>query len=143
MGAAQEAMSNSMSRSIWAVVAGILFAVIATTLIDLALHAAGVFPASPTPLDDGGALLATSYRVVIGVAAAWLTARLAPSNPMKHALIAGALGATVALIGVIATWNKNLGPHWYAIVLVVLALPQSWLGAKLFELQGARRVQQA
>ena len=87
--------------------------------------------------------MATSYRVVIGVAAAWLTARLAPSNPMKHALIAGALGATVALIGVIATWNKNLGPHWYAIVLVILALPQSWLGAKLLELQGARRVQQA
>jgi hypothetical protein len=130
------------ARSVWAVVAGILFAVVTTTLIDLALHAVGVFPAAPAPLDDAGALLATSYRVVIGVAAAWLTARLAPSNPMKHALILGALGGTVALIGVIATWNKNLGPHWYPIMLVVLALPQSWLGAKLFEAQGARRVQQ-
>jgi len=130
-------------RSIWAVVAGILFAVIATTLIDLALHAAGVFPAGGLPLDDAGALLATSYRIVIGVAGAWLTARLAPRNPMKHALVLGALGGTVALIGVIATWNKNLGPHWYPIMLVVLALPQSWLGARLFELHGARRVQQA
>ena len=62
---------------------------------------------------------------------------------MKHALVLGALGGTVALIGVIATWNKNLGPHWYPIMLVVLALPQSWLGARRFELHGARRVQQA
>jgi hypothetical protein len=125
-------------KSIWAVVAGILVAVVVSTLIDLVLHATGVFPSPPTPLDNAGAALATSYRVVIGVAAAWLTARLAPAKPMKHALILGAIGAVIALVGVVVTWNSNLGPRWYAIALVILALPQSWLGAKLFELQRGR-----
>lgn len=125
-------------KSIWAVVAGILFAVILTTLVDIAFHAAGVFPPMPQPLDNNGALLATSYRVVIGVAGAWLTARLAPNKPMKHALIAGAIGVVVALIGAIVTWNKNLGPHWYALGLAALALPQSWLGARVFEIQRDR-----
>jgi len=110
-------------RSIWAILAGVLVAVVVTTLIDIALHVVGVFPP------------ASSYRIVIGIACAWLTARLAPRDPMRHAMILGGLGAVVALIGVVATWNLGLGPRWYPISLVVLALPQSWVGGKLFERQ--------
>jgi hypothetical protein len=40
---------------------------------------------------------------------------------------------------VIASWNRDLGPRWYPIALVVLALPQCWAGARLFELQASRR----
>ena len=125
-------------RSVWAVGAGALAAIVLTTLVDIALHAAAVFPPLGVPLTDGQSLLATSYRMVIGIGGAWLTARLAPRNPMKHALVLGVIGGVVALLGVIVTWNRGLGPHWYPIALVVLALPQSWLGAKLFELQIAR-----
>ena len=125
-------------RSVWAVVAGILVAVLLTTLIDFVLHATGVYPGSGTPLTDGLAALATAYRVAIGIGGAWLTARLAPNRPMLHALIAGGIGAFVALVGVVVTWNSNLGPHWYGIALAVLALPQSWLGARLVEMRGAR-----
>lgn len=130
-------------RSIWAVASGILFGVITTTLADLAMYHAGVFPPPPQPLDANGALLATSYRVVLGIAGAWLTARLAPNKPMKHALILGALGAMVLFVGVIVRWNSNLGPRWYSIILVLLALPQSWIGARLYETRWSRQAQQA
>jgi MFS family permease len=126
-------------RSVWAVVAGILVAVVLTTLIDMALHSAGVYPPITVPIDNTLALLATSYRVVIGIGAAWLTARLAPRNPMKHVLILGALGFVVALVGVIVTWNRDLGPKWYPISLVILAIPQSWLGGRLFESRWSRQ----
>ena len=122
-------------RSIWAILAGVLVAVVVTTLIDIALHVVGVFPPLKEPLTDGLALVASSYRTVIGIACAWLTARLAPRDPMRHAMILGGLGAVVALIGVVATWSLGLGPRWYPISLVVLALPQSWAGGKLFERQ--------
>lgn len=125
-------------RSVWAVVAGILFGVSITLLVDFVLHVTGVYPPSGTPISDTLAALATAYRFVIGVGAAWLTARLAPGRPMLHAMIGGAIGALVALIGAVVTWNSNLGPHWYAIALAVLALPQSWLGARLFELRATR-----
>ena len=127
-------------KSARAILAGILAAIILTTLVDLALHAAGVFGPPKEPLSDAQALLATSYRVVIGVAAAWLVARLAPQNPMKHAITAGSIGMAVAIAGVITTWNANLGPRWYAIALAVLSLPQSWLGAKLYESQAPARM---
>jgi hypothetical protein len=55
----------------------------------------------------------------------------APHEPMKHALVLGSLGAAVAAIGVVTTWNMDLGPKWYPISLVILALPEAWLGAKL------------
>jgi hypothetical protein len=124
-------------RSIWAVLAGILVGIVATTLVDVALHVAGVFPPFDRPIDDALALLASSYRLIIGIGCAWLTARLAPARPMQHAMVLGALGATVALAGVVATWNLGLGPRWYPISLVILAMPQSWAGAKLCERQSA------
>jgi hypothetical protein len=126
-------------KSIWAVVAGVLFIIVVTTLVDIALHIAGVFPPMKQPLDDALALLATSYRVVIGVAGAWLTARLAPDKPMKHALILGAVGVVLGLAGVVTTWNLGLGPRWYPIALVVLALPQCWLGGRIFEARSGKR----
>jgi hypothetical protein len=118
-------------KSIWAVLAGGLVVVGVTTLVDIALHVAGVFPPLNEPINDALALLASSYRIVISIAGAWLTARLAPKNPMKHAMVLGIIGALLALIGVVATWNLGLGPRWYPISLVVLAIPQSWAGAWL------------
>ncbi len=126
-------------KSIWAVVAGVLFIIVVTTLVDIVLHAAHVFPPMNQPINDGLALLATCYRIVISVAGAWLTARLAPQEPMKHALILGAVGVVLGLVGVVATWNLGLGPRWYPIALVVLAIPQCWAGGKLYELQTGRR----
>ncbi len=121
-----------MTRSIAAVVAGVVVVVAVTTLVDAVLHAAHVFPAD-RPISGGQAALALSYRVVIGVVGAWLTARLAPNRPMAHAMILGAVGTVTAVAGVAATWNLNLGPRWYSIAVAALALPQSWIGARLVD----------
>lgn len=68
-----------------------------------------------------------------------LTARLAPDKPMQHAMVLGAVGVVLGLIGMVATWDLGLGPRWYPILLVVLALPQCWAGAKLYEMQADKR----
>src|SRR5712671_4984981 len=126
------------ARSIWAVVAGVLFIVLVTTLVGIALHLAGVYPSINQPLDDRLALIATSYRIVISIAGGWLTARLAPARPMKHALILGVVGVVLGLVGVVATWDQGMGPRWYPIALVVLAIPQCWAGGKIFEARSSR-----
>ena len=126
-----------VSRSIWAVVAGVLFIIVVTTLVDIVLHVTKVFPPMNQPIDDRLALLATSYRVVISICGAWLTARLAPNRPMRHAMILGLVGVVLGTVGVVSTWNLGLGPRWYAILLAVLAIPQCWVGGKIYT---ARRV---
>jgi hypothetical protein len=126
-------------KSIWAVVAGVLFIIVVTTLVDIVLHAIRVFPPMAQPINDALALLATAYRIVISIGGAWLTARLAPEKPMKHALILGLVGVVLGLVGVVATWNLGLGPRWYPIALVVLAVPQCWAGGKIYEIQSSRQ----
>jgi hypothetical protein len=126
-------------RSVWAVVAGVLVIIVVTTLVDIVMHVTGVFPSMDQPITDALALLATVYRVVISVGGAWLTARLAPDKPMKHALILGCVGVVLGLIGVVVTWNLALAPRWYPIALVLLAIPQCWAGGKIYEIQSARR----
>ena len=126
-------------KSIGAVVAGVLAVVVVTTLVDLAFHAIGVFPGIGQPLTDPLAILALSYRIVIGIGGGWLTARLAPDRPMKHAMILGVVGLVLGLAGAAATWNLGLGPRWYPIALAALAIPQCWAGGKLREMQSGRR----
>lgn len=126
-------MNKTTLKSIGAVVAGLFFIIIASTLVDVVLHAMKVYPPVGEPMTDTLAVLASSYRLVIGVAGAWLTARLAPAKPMKHALILGGLGVVLGLVGVAVTWNMGLGPRWYAVSLPLVAVPQCWLGGWLFE----------
>ena len=123
-------------KSIRAVVAGLLIILVVTTGVDIILHVTGVYPPMGQPMDDTLALLATSYRIVISIGGAWLTARLAPARPMKHALILGVVGTVLGLIGLAVTWNLGLGPRWYPIALAVLAIPQCWAGGKLYTSRG-------
>jgi len=98
----------------------------------------GVFPPMGAPLDDRLSLIALSYRIPITIGGAYLTARLAPSEPMKHALILGGIGTLLGGLGVMATWGKGMGPAWYPLSLMVLAIPECWLGGKLFLARAGR-----
>ena len=109
-------------------------AIALTLATDELLHRIGVFPPWGASMVgfDGALLLATVYRTVYGVLGSYLTARLAPSRPMGHAMVGGAIGLAVSILGAAVTWNKGpaFGPHWYPLALVVLALPTAWVGGK-------------
>ena len=121
-------------RSVWAIVAGFLVVAVLSTAMDAVMHATGVFPPMGEPMSDSRFLLATAYRVALAILGCYVTARLAPARPMKHALIGGTIGLVLATIGAVATWNAGpaFGPHWYPLALVVTALPCAWLGGRLF-----------
>ncbi len=129
------ARPRQLGRSILALLAGFAVAVVLSIVTDLVLHKFGYYPGSGQPTPPSQLVVATAYRTVFGVLSAWVTARLAPYLPLAHALIGGAIGMLIALAGAIATWNQNLGPHWYPIALVILALPTAWVGGKIRVLQ--------
>jgi hypothetical protein len=137
--------SRRTGRSIWAVVAGLLFIVITSTSTDFVLHSTGVFPAPGEPMPASLWLLATAYRIVFSVLGCWIAARLAPNRPLRHALILGFIGVLISTAGTVATWNEGpgFGPKWYPIGLIVVALPCAWLGGKIAESRRAGREQLA
>jgi MFS family permease len=125
--------ASSVLKSLLAVVAGFLTVVVLSVVTDMVVEALGIFPGADHPQDYRQWMLALAlfYRTVITVFGGYLTAKLAPQNPMKHAVILGVLGTLAGAAGAIAAWS--LGNHWYPIALAVLAIPSTWLGGKLFQ----------
>jgi hypothetical protein len=112
--------------------------VVLSLAVDQFFHVIEVYPPWGVPMDEtGDNLLALSYRIVFGVLSGYLAARLAPRAPMAHALILGAIGTVLSALGGIAAMQMNLGPIWYPLALVVLALPCAWLGARIHQSQSA------
>ena len=124
-----------IGRSIGALLAGFVAVVVLSLGTDLALHATGVFPALGQRMSDALFVLATSYRTLYSVVGSYVTARLAPDRPMGHALVGGLIGVALSTLGAVVTWNKDLGPHWYPLALIVTAMPTAWLGGKLRVMQ--------
>ncbi len=119
-------------RSVGAVVAGLVVIAAFSTITDVVLSAVHVYPAVGTPLRDPALyLLALAYRTAYSIFGCWLAARLAPSAPMRHALVLGAIGVVLSIVGVIANIVADLGPNWYPIALVIVALPCAWVGGAL------------
>ena len=128
-------------RRTGAVLAGVVAVVVLSIGTDALLFATGVYPPGETRMSDGLFLLATAYRIAYGVAGGWIAARLAPDRPMAHALWLGAVGLAAGLAGTVAagTSEKDLGPAWYSVAVVSIALPTAWAGGRL---QGAHAASQ-
>jgi hypothetical protein len=126
-------------RSTAAVLAGFFAIVILSLGTDQVLHVLQVYPPWGQPMWDPGLnLLALAYRSLYAVAGSYLTARLAPHAPMRHALVLGCIGLVLSTIGaIVAITQQDLGPAWYPIALVLTALPCAWLGGALYRRRSA------
>ena len=131
-------MNRDILRSVGAVLAGFVFIGVTHTATDAILENIGVLPKGNLHVGTGLILVVVGYRAVLSLIGCYITARLAPKSPMKHALGLGIVGVLLSTIGAIATANMNLGPSWYAWTLVAISLPVAWLGGKLNELRSRR-----
>lgn len=127
-------------RGTVAVLSGFLAVVFLSLGTDQLLHVLGVYPPWGQPMHEPGLnLLALAYRSVYTVVGGYIAARLAPYAPMRHALVLGVVGLAVGLAGAIVTITKyDLGPDWYPIALVLIALPCTLLGGILRTRQAER-----
>ena len=122
-------------KSFLAVLAGLVFTIALTVALDMVMHASGVFSEKVDEMSTNDWLIATFYRLLAAIGGGWITARLAPSRPVRLAIILGAIGTCVALLGLIGAWllSPKMGPLWYPALLVITAIPCTWLGARLFK----------
>ena len=129
-----------MLRSILAVVAGFLVIGLLAVGTDLA-----VIRAFPAHFDAKGGTtnpaflaLALAYVGVYATFGCWLAARLAPSHPMRHALVLGARGLAFNVAGSMARW-ETAPVLWYHALGLGTTMLWAWLGGWIRERQlGAR-----
>jgi len=127
-------------RSTGAVLLGFFAVVVLSLGTDQVLHVFGVYPPWGQPMHEPGLnLLALAYRTVYAVVGSYIAARLAPHNPMRHAVVLGVVGLALSVAGAIATIPMDLGPAWYPIALVLTALPCAWLGGALHRMRQAEQ----
>lgn len=123
-------MKKETLKSIRAVIAGFALLVILSIMMDSILEKIGVMKTEPfneNPLWLIAIIIL--YRTIFNTLGCYLTARLAPNKPMKHAIILGIIGVVLTIVGLIAMWD--IPPRWYPISLIVLTLPAAWLGGKM------------
>ena len=125
--------SRSRARSVAAVLGGLVATFAVTSAVDAMLHALGIFPPMNVRMADSLFVLALAYRLPFNALGSYVTARLAPSHPMRHALALGALGMVIGAMGAVAMWN--FGPAWYSLANIAVALPCAWVGGRIRERQ--------
>ncbi|CAG0993713.1 hypothetical protein METP3_02810 [Methanosarcinales archaeon] len=123
-------MNKNIFKSIGAILAGMVTGAVLSISTDFVLETTGIFP----PPDQGFFIwwmlvLALIYRGIYTVAAGYITATLAPNQPIRHAIILGIIGVVVTVLGSITNWEKSHA--WYPIALILITLPCTWLGGKL------------
>ena len=122
-------------RSIAAIVVGFLVIGALSFGTDMLVKSSmpGMFDAAGRTDSVGILLLTMAYVAIFAIGGCWLTARLAPSHPMRHALILGALGLLFNIAGAIAMWDT--APAWFHIASLILVMPYAWIGGRLRERQ--------
>jgi hypothetical protein len=125
--------SSRPGRSVGAVLAGLVTVIVTHTGTDALMHVLGVFPPAGQAMGGGLFALAATYRILFTVLGGYVTARLASSRSLEHALVLGGIGSVLALAGMLATLGRGpeFGPLWYPLALVVTALPTCWLGGRI------------
>jgi hypothetical protein len=122
-----------VAGSIGAVLAGLAVTIVLSVGTDAVLQMAGLFDAASPRKFAWPYCLATLYRILYTVIGGYVTARIAPSRPMRHAMVQGAIGLAAAIGGVIAASGRgaDFGPFWYPLAVAAIALPGVWMGAQI------------
>lgn len=122
--------SHPRLRTAGALIAGFLAVALLSTAADAVLHALNYYPNDGTVGSDAELAFALTYRTIFTVLGGFITARLAPSHPLRLATILGCIGTVFAILGAVAMWS--VGHNWYPVGIVVLAIPSTALGGWIF-----------
>ena len=119
-------------RSVAAVAGALVLNALVAAACDQLFVALGVYPPwGQITYAAAPYLIALAYRFPLGVGAAYLAARWAPSARRRHAMWLGVVGTMISAAGLAAALTHDVGPAWYPTALLLGTLPCAWLGGRL------------
>lgn len=72
-----------------------------------------------------------TYTGLSAIGGSYATGRLAPSRPLRHAMILGAIALALTVVATFMFWDS--GPAWYHVIAVGMVLPSAWIGGAMAE----------
>jgi hypothetical protein len=122
-----------MSRSLLAVITGFLLIATLSVGTDMVLRMAvpSLFEVDGSTTSAPILLLTIAYVGLYATLGCYLAARMAPSAPMRHALVLGVLGLAFNVAGAVSIWAQY--PVWYHVMSMLLVMVWAWLGGRMRE----------
>lgn len=125
-----------MGRSILAIVVGFVLTgalnVGTNTVLSRVAPELVTPPGTPNH-NTTGLLIICAYVALFGILGCYVTARLAPSRPLLHALIMGGIALAMSIAMTISAWND--APAWFNVYNLLAVMPYAWIGGTLRERQ--------
>jgi hypothetical protein len=118
-------------KSVWPIIAGFLLLAALSVSADILLRSLlpRTFGPSVAPQGAIASVFTIFYAGGFGVLSSYLTARLAGSRPVIHALALGGIVFLLALGGLVGSWQR--APAWFNLGFLGVIFPSAWLGGFL------------
>lgn len=122
-----------MARTVFSIVTGFVLIGLLSLGTDLALKSAmpSLYEADGSTSSISLLLLTIGYVGLYATCGCYLAARMAPSRPMRHAIMLGVLGLVFNIAGTVTMWDT--APAWYHVASVLLVMVWAWLGGRMCE----------
>jgi hypothetical protein len=124
-----------MAKSIVAIVVGFVLTAVLNvgTNAVLAKAAPGLIPTGEPVTDPAALLLVCAYVAAFGILGCYVTARLAPSRPLFHALVLGGIALAMSIPVTVMAWNDT--PAWFNVYNLLAVMPYAYIGGTIRERQ--------
>ena len=128
-----------MAKSIVAIVAGFVltFVLNVGTNAVLAKVAPDLIPTGAPVTDPAALVLICAYVAAFGILGCYVTARLAPSRPLFHALVLGGIALAMSIPVTVMAWNDT--PAWFNVYNLLAVMPYAYIGGRIRERQLERQ----
>jgi uncharacterized BrkB/YihY/UPF0761 family membrane protein len=124
-------MKHRALKSVVALLAGFILGAVLSIATDALMEKLGVFSMADFKNTSMGILIIVIlYRFMFNALGCYLTAKLAPNNPMRHVMIIGVVGTVLSVLGTVVMWEKAI--PFYNIAIILISFPSAWIGGKIY-----------
>ena len=123
---------KNIFKSIGVILLAFITIALLSIITDFLLESIGLLPNPKKGLFDTWAIiLVLVYRGIYTIFAGFIIARLAPSKPILHAIILGAIGIIITVLAINDPSVADKAPLWFGYTMAAITIPCLWLGVNI------------
>jgi len=123
---------KNIFKSIGVILLAFISIALLSIVTDFLLESIGMLPDPKKGLFDTWAIiLVLVYRGIYTIFAGFIIAKLAPSKPILHAIILGAVGIIITILATNDPSFADKAPLWFGYTMAAITIPCLWVGVNI------------